>query len=672
VPDQEVPAEGGKRTSPWAWIPTLYFAQGIPYVVVMLVSVIMFKRLGISNTDIALYTSWLYLPWVIKPLWSPLVDLVKTKRAWVVAMQLLVGAGLAGIAFSIPAPNFFQWTLAFMWLLAFSSATHDIAADGLYMLALTKHDQAWFVGVRSTFYRIAMITGQGLLIIFAGYIEATTGLDTVEVGVRATQTEQVAYVDPAQIQVEAQPGDLRIITYPSDLEIGLGRIPTAQADSVKAMARQWNVNNGFYQVEGTQAGPATSDDSPANGEATTNVEQRRGVWGGFVGGLESFLRRNFGPDEDPVRDDGLTGNVGIIYFYLSGAPEPGDEVVMNFGREAGNVSVSLSEGERYVFTSENWNVPAMAVIQLDHRLDFATEATFRGRAGNIPLAWSITFMLLTGMFILFFLYHRVILPRSPADRPAIREAGQSIFAEFFRTFALFFRKKGIAVILLFLLFYRFGEAQLVKLASPFLLDAQEAGGLALTTGEVGFVYGTVGILALTAGGIIGGILAARHGLRFWLWPMVIAINVPNAVYIYLAYALPDNFVLINLAVLVEQFGYGFGFTAYMLYMIYVSEGEHKTAHFAITTGFMALGMMIPGMFSGWIQEIIGYQHFFVWVLLSTIPAFIIAAFVKIDPEFGKKKEADPESVIPTEDQSVIEPPDGATPDARPDEPRDRD
>jgi len=233
-----------------------------------------------------------------------------------------------------------------------------------------------------------------------------------------------------------------------------------------------------------------------------------------------------------------------------------------------------------------------------------------------------------------------VLPRPDSDKPGVRSADQSIFTEFFRTFALFFKQKQIGIVLLFLLFYRFGEAQLVKLASPFLLDAQEAGGLALTTGEVGFVYGTVGILALTAGGIIGGILAARHGLRFWLWPMVIAINLPNAVYIYLAYAMPDSFLIINLAVLIEQFGYGFGFTAYMLYMIYVSEGEHKTAHFAITTGFMALGMMIPGMFSGWIQEIIGYQHFFVWVLMATAPAFIIAAFVDIDPEFGKKKDED--------------------------------
>jgi len=311
--------------------------------------------------------------------------------------------------------------------------------------------------------------------------------------------------------------------------------------------------------------------------------------------------------------------------------------VLNFGRESGDNSISLIEGDRIVFTAENWDRAAMALVQLDPKLETDSGALFRGRAGNIPLAWSITFFLLTGMFILFFLYHRFALPRPADDKPVVHDNGQNLFTEFFRTFALFFKKKQIGVILLFLLFYRFAEAQLVKLASPFLLDAQEVGGLALTTGEVGFVYGTVGILALTFGGILGGILAARHGLKFWLWPMIFAINLPNVVYVYLAYFIPESFVMINIAVAVEQFGYGFGFTAYMLYMIYVSEGEHKTAHFAITTGFMALGMMIPGMFSGWIQDIIGYQHFFVWVMIATIPSFLIAYFVKIDPEFGKKE-----------------------------------
>ncbi len=623
-----------KQPSPWRWIPSLYFAQGIPYVVVMLVSVIMFKRLGISNTDIALYTSWLYLPWVIKPLWSPIVDLFKTKRWWVVTMQLLIGAGLAGIAFSIPAPNFFQWTLAFMWLLAFSSATHDIAADGLYMLGLSKHDQAWFVGVRSTFYRIAMITGQGLLIIFAGYIESNSGLPTFDVEVQArTGTEVVLPIHPSEVERTIDDGPLRIITWPASVDIVTQRVDGAVVDSIKSAVRDWNVRQNFYQIAGMVAGDGDSGLVEA-----APVQDRPSLWSRMVAGpLEGFLRRNFGPEIEVVADDGMVGNVGAVYFWLSGSPEPGEEIVLNFGRESGDNSISLVEGERFVFTSENWDRPGMAIIQLDPKLEVASGAMFRGRAGNIPLAWAITFFLLTGMFIFFFLYHRYALPRPASDKAVVQGEDQNLLLEFFRTFVLFFKKKQIGVVLLFLLFYRFGEAQLVKLASPFLLDAQEAGGLALTTGEVGFVYGTVGILALTFGGILGGILAARHGLKFWLWPMILAINLPNAVYIYLSYFMPDSFLVINVAVAVEQFGYGFGFTAYMLYMIYVSEGEHKTAHFAITTGFMALGMMIPGMFSGWIQDIIGYQHFFVWVMIATIPSFIIALFVKIDPEFGKKE-----------------------------------
>ncbi|NNG28155.1 MAG: MFS transporter, partial [Ignavibacteriaceae bacterium] len=208
------------------------------------------------------------------------------------------------------------------------------------------------------------------------------------------------------------------------------------------------------------------------------------------------------------------------------------------------------------------------------------------------------------------------------------------------TFAVFFKKKSILLILGFILLYRFGEAQLVKLASPFLLDPIDSGGLALTTSQVGFVYGTVGVIALSVGGILGGFAAAKKGLKFWIWWMLIAINIPNLVYVYLAFTQTTNFLLINAAVAVEQFGYGFGFTAFILYLIYISEGKFKTAHYAIATGFMALGMMLPGMISGWIQEHIGYQQFFIWVCISTIPAFIITKFISIDPEFGKKTSED--------------------------------
>lgn len=420
----------------WLWIPTLYYAEGIPYIIVMTVSVVMYKRLGISNTEIALYTSWLYLPWMIKPLWSPFVDLMRTKRFWITSMQLLVGAGLAGVALTLPMAGFFRYTLAFMWLLAFSSATHDIAADGFYMLGLSEHDQAWFVGIRSTCYRAAMLTGQGLLVMLAGYLETATG-------------------------------------------------------------------------------------------------------------------------------------------------------------------------------------------------------------GHIQLAWSLTFYVMTGVFLALWAYHTWFLPHPDTDVAPAREVRTGFWQAFGLTFAAFFRKPRIGVVLTFLLLYRFAEAQLVKLAAPFLLDNAAAGGLALSTSQVGFIYGTVGLVALTLGGILGGLLASRDGLKHWLWWMVAAINVPNVVYIFLAYILPDQVLVVSVTVAVEQFGYGFGFTAYMLYLIYVSEGEHKTAHFAIGTGFMAAGMMLPGMVSGWLQELFGYRLFFIWVLLATIPSFVAAALIPLAPDFGKKQAGEP-------------------------------
>jgi PAT family beta-lactamase induction signal transducer AmpG len=398
----------------------------------MTVSVVLYKRLGISNTDIALHTSWLYLPWVIKPLWSPFVDLFRTKRYWILLMQLVIGAALACIAFTIPASRFFQYTLAFFWLMAFGSATHDTAADGFYMLGLSEHLQAAFLGVRTTFYRIAMIATQGGLVILAGLLE--------------------------------------------------------------------------------------------------------------------------------------------------------------------------------------------------------------GSGHDIPRAWSIAFFVAAAIFAALFLYHFFLLPYPAADRQAIRNHSTSLVREFLQTFSLFFKKKDILAILGFLLFYRLAESQLVKIIALFLLDPRSKGGLGFTTSEVGIIYGTVGVIALVLGGLLGGYAIYRKGLRFWIWIMVCAIHLPDLVFVYLSQVLPDNFLLINLCVAVEQFGYGFGFTAYTMFMIMVSEGKYKTVHYAISTGIMALGMMVPAMASGWLQEQLGYQNFFLWVMAATIPGFAVAGLVKIDPEFGKKKE----------------------------------
>lgn len=419
-----------KRTSPWAWIPTLYFAEGIPYVVVMAISTVMYKRLGLGNAEIALYTSWLYLPWVIKPFWSPFVDLTRTKRWWVVAMQLLVGAALGGVAFTLNLPSAVQWTLACFWLMAFSSATHDIAADGYYMLALDSHEQAFYVGIRSTFYRVATIAGQGILIMLAGVLEVYTR--------------------------------------------------------------------------------------------------------------------------------------------------------------------------------------------------------------SVPYAWSLTFYLTAALFLGLCLYHQCVLPRPASDDRRTVAAGH-IAGEFLDTFVSFFRKPGIGVALLFMLLYRFPEAMLTKICPLFMLESKGGGGLGLSTSELGFVQGTVGVIGLTLGGIVGGLAAARGGLKKWLWPMVWSISLPNAVYIYLSYFQPTSFFAINACVFVEQFGYGFGFTAYMLYMLYFSQGRNQTAHYAICTAFMAAGMMLPGMLAGWLQEHVGYLNFFILVLALCLVTVIVARLIRVDPKFGIKE-----------------------------------
>ena len=420
-----------KRT-PWAWVPTLYFAEGVPYVAVMTISLIMYKRLGLSNTDITLYTSWLYLPWVIKPLWSPFVDMLRSKRWWIISMQILIAAALGGVAFTIPGPWWLQGSLAFFWLMAFSSATHDIAADGFYMLGLDQHEQAYFVGIRSTFYRIATIFSSGLLV-------------------------------------------------------------------------------------------------------------------GLAGALQVITR-------------------------------------------------------------------------------------------NIRYSWSLVFYLMAGLFIGLWLYHHWALPKPAEDGEKERKTTRDIIMEFWQTLVTFFQKPQVWAGICFMLFYRMPEGLLAKVSALFLVDASHNGGLGLSDGEYGLVQGTVGVIGLTLGGILGGMAAARDGLKRWLWPMVLAITLPDLVYVYLSYVMPSDLLVINVCVFIEQFGYGFGFSAYMLYLIYYSQGEHKTSHYALCTAFMALSMMIPGLFAGALQEAVGYQAFFLIVIGTCTLTYIVTAFLKIDPEFGKKKE----------------------------------
>ena len=421
--------------NPWFWVPTIYLAEGIPYMIAMTVSVVLYKRLGLSNTQIALYTSWLYLPWVIKPLWSPFVDIFRTKRFWILTMQLAIGGSLACVALTLPAANFVRYSLAMFWIMAFSSATHDIAADGYYMLALDTPQQAAFVGVRVIFYRVATIAAKGGLVIMAGVLE-------------------------------------------------------------------------------------------------------------------------------------------------------------------------------------NYGYP-------------------------VARAWSLAFIGAAAVFLGLFIYHFFVLPRPAIDKNAPWDKSKNFLMEYFRILTLFFRRKDILIIICFFLFYRFAEAQLVKMVAPFLLDSRIKGGLGLTTAEVGIIYGTVGVIALMLGGLLGGYVVYKKGLKFWLWPMVLIMHVPDLIFVYLSHFQPESLWLVGSAVALEQFGYGFGFTAYTMYMIMVSQGEYKTVFYAIGTGIMALGMMIPAMGSGWIQEMLGYKNFFVWILITTIPGFVVAALVKIDPEYGKKYKKEP-------------------------------
>jgi MFS transporter, PAT family, beta-lactamase induction signal transducer AmpG len=636
APAEVKPAEGKHTTrNPWWWVPSLYFSQGIPYVIVMTMSVVMYKRLGISNTDIALYTSWLYLPWVIKPLWSPLVDITRTKRFWVVTMQFLVSFGLALVAFSVRGSGFFKWSLFLFWIMAFASATHDIAADGFYMLSLSKHEQAWWVGLRSTFYRTAMIVGSGLLVVLAGVLESKNGLPPVEIPVQAsTKAPVVTSWDPAAVKLPAAEGELRVVVQPNTLEIALTERSAQEAKAVISQAKAWNRQHGFIV-----------EDSPVAAKTETNAPSwwALNVSGPFGSFLTNHFPKQLKSTSAPVA---AAGNVGVIYVSLSKAPPAGQEVAVNFGRKPHGLEYigvgksdkgfGLKQGERFVFNAHNWNQPAMAVIQLDPKLKTETAVTFVTSCGNIPLAWSITLFFVAALFLAFSCWHSVMLPRPAADGPVLTH--HSLFGEFFATLGSFFQKPGVVLAMAFILLYRFDEAQLVKVISPFLLDSRELGGLGLTTSQVGLVYGTFGILALTFGGLLGGFSAAKYGLKRMLPIMVGSMYLPKLAFVFLSWTQPSNFLLTCAAVALEQFGYGFGFTAFMLYMLLFADGPHKTAHYAICTGFMALGMMIPGFWSGWVADLVGYKHFFVWVICSAVPGLTLALVVnrRIDPQFGKK------------------------------------
>ncbi|PJJ07678.1 PAT family beta-lactamase induction signal transducer AmpG [Flavobacterium sp. 1] len=417
-----------KDSKPWYWIPFLNFASGFPYAIIISVSVIMYKNLGIANEDIGVYTSLLYLPWVIKPLWSPFIDLYATKRKWFLAMQLVIAVAFLIVGLTIPMNHFFMLSLALFWVAAFASASNDVASDGFYMLALAKEQQSFFLGIRSTFYRLSMLTANGLIVILGGFLEQKFG------------------------------------------------------DKSKAWSYTMIV-------------------------------------------------------------------VALIMAFLT---------VYNF------------------FTTPK--VEETKETESTHKVSFG------------------------------------------------------------KVFTTFFQKKQIGIILAFILLFRLGESQLLKMLTPFLIDEKAKGGMGLTTEDVGIIYGTFGVAALVVGGILGGIAISKGGLRKWMLPMFLAMHLPILGFVYLSHFHPASVHYVYATVIAEQFGYGFGFTAFMMYLIYVAEGESKTAHYSIATGFMALGMMLPGMASGYIQEYLGYSNFFIWVFLATIPGLILSQLLKYPADFGKKAE----------------------------------
>jgi len=407
--------------SPWSYVPTTYFAEGLPYMIVNSLAVIIYKKMGVSNTLIAFWTSWLYLPWVIKMLWGPLIDMYSTKRNWIAWTQALMAVAIATAALSLKTPQFLYVSMACFMGIAFLSATHDIAVDGFYMLSMDDKKQAFFIGIRSFFYRVAMLFSSGVLVMLAGRIETSTG--------------------------------------------------------------------------------------------------------------------------------------------------------------------------------------------------------------NIQNSWTSVLLLAAAIMGLLFVYHKVWLPAPAADKPD--EAKASQLAEFGEIFSAYFKLENVGIGLAFILTYRFGEAMLLKLTAPFLLDTAEAGGMALTTSQVGVAYGTVGLASLIVGGLLGGWIISKYGLKRTIWPLAFLLNAPDLVYVYMSYhtALPINFVYGLVGI--EQFGYGMGTTAFMFYMITLTGEKYKTAHFAISTGIMALGMMVPGFVSGKLQDLAGYPKFFIIVCLATLPGMLLIPFLKL-------------------------------------------
>jgi PAT family beta-lactamase induction signal transducer AmpG len=547
-----------KNRSPWSWVPTLYFFQGIPYSIVMITSGLIYKTMGVSVASLAFWTSVLYLPWTIKPLWSPLIDVISTKRKWIVWTQILLAVSFVAVGLVMPLSFFYPLSLTLLGLIAISSASHDIAADGFYMYALDQHNQAFFVGIRSTFYRLAKLTALGLIPVVAGLVMVNMGLKPVNFKAESVAPGNYSPFDPSGIKITPSAGKPGLLIFPESVKVPLYQAGVSQLDSA------------------------------------------------------------------------------VIYIALSAPPGEGENVIVNVVRKTGSKDIDLSKKQsgRFEFNSQNWDKPIAASIKVNHNLTEYTSSGFQITAGNIALSWLVSLGTLGMILLLLAVYNKFALP-FPVENTVKESVSWKVYRD---VFVSFFSKPGVVPALMFFLLYRFGEAQLFKIATPFLVDSRNTGGVGMSAAQYGIVYGTIGVICLTLGGILGGITASRFGLKKLIWLMALSMNIPISVYIYLAWVqpMPDN-IMISVGIAIEQFGYGFGFTGYMLYMLhYVGESKYKTAEYAIATSLMALGMMLPGMISGYIKELLGYQHFFIYVMICTIPGLIAIKFLRIDPAFGIK------------------------------------
>lgn len=668
VPDEEIsvhvgePDSKGRRVTPWSWVPSVYFAQGLQYVLVLQLFAIIFFTMGVPQGDTLFWVGLLSFPWVLKPLWGPLVDKYWTKRRWTWMMQLCVGFAFVGATFcllipgtgpfapdgflgiaklTLTAPPFLYGCIIFLAVIAIAGATHDIACDGYYMLGLNEKQQAFYVGVRSTLFRVAMIFANGILIWIAGSVQSHTGLDPVEAKVLVGPVGQPA---PIVEQIER---------------------PSLTGDAAQ-----------FIIV---------------NPPILTTV----------------------------------AGEVTTFTVSLAQAPPDGEEQVVIFDFVGGDKSISVpKDNSRLVFTKDNWDSGLPVPVISDVKIRKNVEAEFKANAGNIPLSWAVVTGICAIMFLIISMWHKFMMPYPDVDKPdtegrppfyipffallatlivpimavvainlglghfreqlmehfigtdptdiqtkgfgfiftatkwilvcliaailmyvppvrmlvkmffhKMSDVSQIGFAEIFETF---FTKSGMLITLGFLLTFRLGEAQLAQVKNIFLLDLRVDGGLAMSLGEMAFTNSVVYLIALTVGGLLGGILIANTGLKSIIWYMVAAMHLPNLLYFYLSYVQPESLIPVNCVVAFESFGYGFGFTAYLMVMILAAQGPYKTAHYALCTGAMALGYMLPGMWSGYLQEVVGYNVFFIMVMFFTLPGIFFIPFLKIDPNFGKK------------------------------------